>query len=784
MSAKNPSSTAHSEDSISGPSQTSPKSAGKGGSKGMAIALVAVLVIAGIAGSFYYYEYVYKGKSSSGGGNNNNTTCTSGCGGPTAYTISETGSSLIYPYMQVLGPNFTKLYPNVQISPDSTGSGTGISSAEQGLVDIGGTDAYLDPANASKYGLINVPIAISAQLVYYNLPGVSAHLNLNGTVLAKIYAGAITNWNDPEIQAANPGVTLPSNPIVPLHRSDGSGDTFMFTSLCYMSWNGWTAGYGTSITWPAGQSGYKGNSGMVTGLQSTKYGIAYIGISYESEANAAGLGYAALGDQAANVNGTNPANYILPTPTTISEDANLGLENLQPPSVAVSLILGGVPGATDLKLGQGGTLPSTTYPNPYPDTNLEYTLVKTSPTNAAKQFYVVKFLEWSLQAGGSYTAQVNFLPLTAAVIGYDMEALNSVSVSGPSGLTSFTVSETGSSLIYPYMQVLGPNFTKLYSNVQISPDSTGSGTGISSAEQGLVDIGGTDAYLDPANASKYGLINVPIAISAQLVYYNLPGVSAHLNLNGTVLAKIYAGAITNWNDPEIQAANPGVTLPSNPIVPLHRSDGSGDTFMFTSLCYMSWNGWTAGYGTSITWPAGQSGYKGNSGMVTGLQSTKYGIAYIGISYESEANAAGLGYAALGDQAANVNGTNPANYILPTPTTISEDANLGLENLQPPSVAVSLILGGVPGATDLKLGQGGTLPSAAYPNPYPDTNLEYTLVKTSPTNAAKQFYVVQFLEWCLQAGGSYTAQVNFLPLTAAVIGYDMQALNSVSVGAQS
>ncbi|MCL4324829.1 MAG: phosphate ABC transporter substrate-binding protein PstS, partial [Candidatus Thermoplasmatota archaeon] len=496
-------------DTITG---AAPRKATKTGSKGMAIALIAVLILAGAGAGIYYYEKVYlPGTQGGKGGNNTNLP---------SFTISETGSSLIFPYMEVLGPNFTKLYPNIQISPQSTGSGTGISSAEKGLVDIGGTDAYLTPSTAANYSLINVPIAISAQLVYYNLPGVSQHLNLNGTVLAMIYAGAITKWNDPMIQAANPGVTLPSNTIIPLHRSDGSGDTFMFTSLLYMSWKGWTASYGTSITWKAGQPGYQGNSGMVTGLQNTPYGIAYIGISYESEANAANLQYAALGDQAANVNGTNAANYVLPTPATISQDANLALQNLAPPSVAISLILGGVPGAINLQLGKGGTLPTSQYPTPYPDTNLEYTLVSTNPSNPSKQLYVVKFLEWSLQSGGTYASQVNFLPLTAAVIGYDMEALNSVKVSGTSS-SSYTISETGSSLIFPYMEVLGPNFTKLYPNIQISPQSTGSGTGISSAEKGLVDIGGTDAYLTPSTAANYSLINVPIAISAQLVYYNL-----------------------------------------------------------------------------------------------------------------------------------------------------------------------------------------------------------------------------------------------------------------------
>ncbi len=381
---------------------------------GLAVGLAVVLLAVGLGGGYAL------GKSLGGSS-----------GGTTQYTLTETGSTLIYPYLNLLGPNFTKIYPNVVISPAGTGSGTGISSAEQGLVDIGGTDAYLLPNVAAQYNLINVPIAISSQLIFYNVPGLSVpHLNLNGTVLAMIWSGVITNWNDPLIQAANPGVSLPNLPIVPLHRSDGSGDTFMFTSLCFLSWKGWTGGYGTTYSWKAGQPGYQGNAGMVTGLTNTRGGIAYIGISYLSSALAAGLQYAALGDQAANVNGTNPANYILPTPTNISEDANLALENLQPPSVAISLILGGVPGATNLQLGAGGTMPTAQYPTPYPDVNLEYTLISTHPSNPARQTWVVTFLEWAISSGATAPrlSTVNFLPLTPAVVGYDMQALASVPI--------------------------------------------------------------------------------------------------------------------------------------------------------------------------------------------------------------------------------------------------------------------------------------------------------------------------------------------------------------------
>lgn len=384
-----------------------------------AIAIAVVLLLVGLGGGYALGNYL--------GSRSSNSSSTSGS---TSYTISETGSSLIYPLMQLWGPNFTKLYPNVQVSPQSTGSGTGISSAESGTVDIGGTDAYLLPSTAANYSLINVPVAISSQLVYYNLPGISAHINLNGTVLAMIYSGKITNWNDPMIQAANPSVSLPNLAIVPIHRQDGSGDTFMFTSMCYMSWAGWTYGYGTSVTWLSSSPSASGNAGMVTTLSHTTGGIAYIGISYESEAASSGLTYAALGTQAANLNGTNPANYALPTTANISADASLGLANLAPGSVAVSLILGGVPGATNLQLGKGGTMPAAGT-TPYPDTNLEYTLIKTNPSDASKQKWVVAFLEWALAYGNSatYMNQVHFLPLTPAVVGYDMQALQAVTVS-------------------------------------------------------------------------------------------------------------------------------------------------------------------------------------------------------------------------------------------------------------------------------------------------------------------------------------------------------------------
>jgi phosphate transport system substrate-binding protein len=368
------------------------------------------------------------------------------------------------------------------------------------------------------------------------------------------------------------------------------------------------------------------------------------------------------------------------------------------------------------------------------------------------------------------------------------------------------LTELGSSLLYPLMQKWAPDYANVTPNVVLSPAPGGSGAGQSNAELGLVNIGASDGYL--SNASATNLINVPVAISAQLVYYNLPGIGTeHLNLNGTVIAMIYGGAITSWDDPLILAAQNSTiqtqlkALSSQTIYLVKRSDASGDTFLFSSLCQMSWSGWT--YGASTSALSGLSGTdvipgNGNTGVVTALQKQTNSIGYVGISYESSASGGSpaLGYAAVGDNSSlsASGGLNPANYILPTAGTISQDANLGLTHLDFASyqLSVSLILGGSPlGAINLTHGGGGTAPTAASPDPYPIVNLEYTLIKTAPTgkvvtSAALQA-TVAFLMWAItygnyaSTGGPSSAiqSVNFVPLTAEVIGYDTQELTSVT-----
>ena len=399
----------------------------------MAVAIAVVLLIVGIAGGYVLGASLNKSTSAS------------------TINLTETGSSLLFPlFDKYWFPNYTA--PNVVLSAASTGSGTGQSSAELGLVNIGASDGYL--ANASVTNLINFPVAISAQLIYYNLPAPlnGVHLNFNGSILAMIYSGAITKWNDPLILAAqSPTVAgelsaLSSQTIYTVKRSDSSGDTFLFTSLCYMSWKGFL--YPVSTSGLSGLTGTDvltgdGNSGMITTISGQSGAIGYVGISYEATAAAAGLQYGAIGDNTTLANGTYAAasaHYILPSATTISADANLGLARLDFASygLAVSLILGGsYAGATDLVLGGGGSNPAAGT-SAYPIVNLEYALIKTLPggtvVTPAALAATVAFMHWALSYGNwnsvagpsAWITAVNFVPLTQEVIGYDLVELASV----------------------------------------------------------------------------------------------------------------------------------------------------------------------------------------------------------------------------------------------------------------------------------------------------------------------------------------------------------------------
>jgi phosphate transport system substrate-binding protein len=310
--------------------------------------------------------------------------------------LTETGSSLLYPLFNVWVSEYTKTHPGIHFTTGSTGSGAGIDQAIAGTVQIGASDAYMSDAQARKSPqIINVPMAISALTVNYNLPGLNGtHLKLDGPTLAGIYTGKIRSWDDKSIATLNPDVKLPHNDIVPVRRGDGSGDTFVFTQYLTFSTQSWEdkLGYGTSIVWPtvAGGLSAEGNLGVLQAIQKTPYSISYIGVSFHAEIAEAGLGTALLKSYSGE--------FLLPSPETVAAAA-ASLTPRTPPDERLTLV--NAPGASA-----------------YPLVNYEYAIVSTRQADPATATAIRQFLLWAIapdEANAKYLEDAHFIALPAHI---------------------------------------------------------------------------------------------------------------------------------------------------------------------------------------------------------------------------------------------------------------------------------------------------------------------------------------------------------------------------------
>ena len=362
---------------------------------------------------------------------------------------------------------------------------------------------------------------------------------------------------------------------------------------------------------------------------------------------------------------------------------------------------------------------------------------------------------------GLFVAAASGLALGSAALASPASAAVKLPKGGVETPAGGTVTETGSTLLYPLFNLWASGYNQKYSSTTIQTAGTGSGTGISEAENGTIDIGASDAYLSPSVATANPhLKNIPLAISAQEVDYNVPGVTAHLKLSGKVLSAIYQGQITSWNNSQIASANPGVTLPATPIVTLHRSDSSGDTFLFTTyLSKADPSGWGTkiGYNTTVPWPAapGALGETGNSGMVSGCKATPGCVAYVGISYQTQALQAGLGYAQL----QNATGQ----YVMPSTSSIAAEAAYYVKKT-PANGTISLIYGAAKGG-------------------YPIINYEYAIVSSDQSSSSTAKNIRSVLEWAINpkqgSATSYLSQVNFQPLPAKVAAQSVKQILGIS-----
>lgn len=307
---------------------------------------------------------------------------------PTSNVIlSETGSKDLYPVLAAWVAAYHSKYLNVTINIDRQPAAVGISQAAAGAVNFGASGVPLSEADMAAHpGLMNIALTVSAVYVHYNLPGVTESLKLNGKVLAAMYQGTIKTWNDPQIAALNPGVSLPPTQVVPLHRSDpGTSDTFLFTQyLSKQDPEGWgkSPGFGTTIDFPAlpgalGETGVPGMAGMVTRCAEIQGCIAYLASSYHEQASQRGLGEAQL----ANASG----NYVMPEAASI-EAAAAGSAAQVPANQVISLVNGPVP-------------------NSYPIVNYEYAIVYAKQQDPAVAQTMQAFLHWVVTDG----SKPNFL---------------------------------------------------------------------------------------------------------------------------------------------------------------------------------------------------------------------------------------------------------------------------------------------------------------------------------------------------------------------------------------
>lgn len=358
------------------------------------------------------------------------TTITTSATLPSA-TLIAGGSTLVYPIMQDWINTFQTLYPNVQITYNAVGSGKGISSISGGLYNFGGSDAPLTAAQyaalPSGSNLLTIPYSDSGIIPAYNIPGLTAHLNFTGNVLAEIFYGTITMWNDPRIaslQSASVASQLPNHAIQVYHRSDGSGTMYGFTQFLSDSNSTWAKNVGFStgtIAWPVGV-GCLHNAGVAQCISGNPYSIGPLEIAYEIS-NPGSINYGAVQNAAGR--------FILANSTNISEALAQGLANGLPTTDAqwssYSVIQATFNDTADKFLYPVSTF---TYGLIYQDLSASY-----ASTSQAQATDTVNFLDWVVTSGqasgpNAPTTTLGYPPLPQAVVNADQQLLASITYNG------------------------------------------------------------------------------------------------------------------------------------------------------------------------------------------------------------------------------------------------------------------------------------------------------------------------------------------------------------------
>jgi phosphate transport system substrate-binding protein len=317
-------------------------------------------------------------------------------------TLLGAGSTFVYPLFSKQFSEYNKLN-GLQINYQAIGSGGGILQLTNKTVDFGDSDAPLTDEQAQKMGVpvLHIPMCSGAVVISYNLPEVKDTLKLTPDVIANIYLGKITKWNDPKITAINPGVKIPATPILVAHRSDGSGTTNIFTDYLSKVSPEWSTkvGKGTSVNWPTGLGG-KGNPGVSGLIKQTPGGIGYIELAYAIQNN---LPYAKMQNKSGN--------YIVPNVASTSAAGNVTLP-------------------ADSKIFLGNTDASDGYPISGFTWALIYQEQAYNKRSEDKAQDLLKMLWWEIHDGQQYCHDLNYAPLSPAAVTIAENILKSATYNG------------------------------------------------------------------------------------------------------------------------------------------------------------------------------------------------------------------------------------------------------------------------------------------------------------------------------------------------------------------
>jgi phosphate transport system substrate-binding protein len=314
-----------------------------------------------------------------------------------AETINAAGATFPAPVYQKWFEEFHKAHADTQINYQSLGSGAGIRQLTEGTVDFGASDMPMTDEQLSKvtkFKVLHFPTVIGGIVATYNVRGVAMGLKFSGETLAAIYLGTITKWSDPALKKDNPGVNLPNDDITVVHRSDGSGTSFVFSdylSKVSPAWKSKVGAANTSVNWPVGLGG-KGNEGVAGLVKQTPGAIGYVELIYAAQNK---MEYGSLKNAAGN--------FIKADVASVT-DAAAGAAKDMPADFRVSIV--NAPGK-----------------NAYPISSFTWLLIPTKIDSATKKKAITDFLQWMLTAGQADAPGLDYAPLPKEVVAKEIKQI-------------------------------------------------------------------------------------------------------------------------------------------------------------------------------------------------------------------------------------------------------------------------------------------------------------------------------------------------------------------------